>query len=88
MLQTTTIMATTITCLEVIDCGAPIVGDGGVVTRPYNNTKFNAVITFHCEANLRDVPTVMMAVCGSNAEWVPNPSSFVCRNGTLGNSLK
>ena len=81
MLQTTTIMATTITCLEAIDCGAPIVGDGGVVTRPYNNTKFNAVITFHCEG--RNISSVVMAICGSNGEWVPSPSSFQCQNGTL-----
>ena len=80
MLQTTTI-ATTITCLEVIDCGAPIVGDGGVVTRLYNNTKFSAVIAFHCEE--RNTSSVVMAVCESNGEWVSSPSSFQCQNGTL-----
>ena len=84
MLYTTTI-ETIIACLEVIDCGAPIVGDGGVVIRPYNNTKFNAMITFQCDT--KDIPTVIMAVCGSNGEWVPSPSSFVCQNGTLGTLL-
>ena len=84
-MQTTTI-DTIIPCLEEIDCGAPIVGDGGVVTRPFNNTKFSAVITFHCE--VRDIPQVVMAVCGSNGEWIPNPSSFHCQNGILGNFQK
>ena len=83
MLQTTTIESI-ITCLEETDCGDLIVGDGGVVIRSYNNTKFNAVIIFYCETSL-DIPT---AVCGSNEEWVPSPSSFVCQNGTLGTLQK
>ena len=71
-----------ITCLEEVDCGVPSVGIGGVVTGPYNNTKFNTVITFHCE--LSNTSSVLMTVCGSNGEWFPNPSSFECQNGTLG----
>ena len=71
----------------MIDCGAPIVGDGRLLTRPFNNTEFNAVITFHCDS--RSTPKVVMAVCRSDGEWVPNPSLFECQNGTLGtNGLK
>ena len=46
LLQYTTTIGAIITCLKEIDCDIPIVGVGGVVTRPYNNTKFNAVSTF------------------------------------------
>ena len=64
----------------MIDCGAPIPSSPGIVIDPFNNTKLEAVIVFHCG----DPDTPVISVCGSNGEWVPNLSSFTCVNGTLG----
>ena len=64
------------------DCGVPIVGDG-VVTGRFNNTNFKTMVTFHCEHG--DVS--LLAVCGINGMWLPNPFSFKCVNGTLGNYI-
>ena len=65
----------------VIDCGVPLRGNE-VVIEPFNDTNFNAVITFHCEES---ITTPMVAVCDSNGEWVPDPSSFKCIiTGTIG----
>ena len=66
--------------VKAIDCGVPI-GGNGVVFEPFNSTKFDAVVTFHCEESLIS----MVAVCDSKGEWMPKPSSFKCLNGTLGN---
>ena len=63
----------------MIDYGAPIDGNE-VVIEPFNDTTFNAVVTFHCKEDIMRVE----AVCGSNGEWIPNPSLFKCRSGTLG----
>ena len=63
----------------MIDCGPPIAGNG-VVIEPFNDTRFDAVITFHCGGSI--IPVV--AVCGDNGEWTPNPLPFICSNGTLG----
>ena len=53
------------------DCGSPV-GGSGVVIEPFNDTKFDAVITFHCQENVHP------AVCGSNGEWFPSPASLKC----------
>ena len=63
----------------VIDCGAPSTNTG-VDIEPFNDTRLNAVITFHCQ----DRDSSLMAVCRSNGEWVPSPTSFKCKNGILG----
>ena len=60
----------------VIDCGAPSFASG-VTIDPFKNTKFGALITFHCEESNNS----MTAVCGSDGEWFPNPASIKCGNG-------
>ena len=57
----------------MLDCGAPFAASG-VIIKPFNNTKFGALITFHCEEN----DLQMAAVCGSDGEWIPDPSSLNC----------
>ena len=44
------------------------------------NSKFGALITFHCEESNNS----MTAVCGSDGEWFPNPASLMC--GESGNT--
>ena len=58
--------------ISVVDCGAPPTATG-IIIDPFNNTKFSALITFHCEENNNS----MTAVCGSDGEWIPNPASPV-----------
>ena len=53
--------------IKVIDCGAPL-EDSGVIIEPFNDTIQGALITFRCD-NSRT------AMCGSDGEWFPNPSS-------------
>ena len=65
--------------IKVIDCGAPPTATG-IIIDSFNNTKFGALITFHCEENNNS----MTAVCGSDGEWIPNPASLVC--GESGNT--
>ena len=60
----------------MIDCGPPL-ANAGVIIEDYNDTEFNAMITFQCEES----KIAMMAVCGRNGEWLPNPASFKCENG-------
>ena len=57
----------------MVDCGVPVSANR-VIIDPFNNTKFGALITFHCEKNKDS----MTAVCGSDGEWIPNPASLVC----------
>ena len=49
----------------------------GVIIDTFNNTKFGALITFHCEESNNS----MAAMCGSDGEWFPNPASLVCSDG-------
>ena len=63
----------------MVDCGVPISANQVVIER-FNNTKFGALITFHCEESNNS----MTAECGSDGEWVPNPASLVC--GESGNT--
>ena len=65
--------------ITVIDCGVPIAGNG-VVIEAFNDSKLDAMITFHCEGGIIS----MVAVCGSNVQWTPNPSSFECVTGNIG----
>ena len=65
-----------ITINAVIDCGAP--PDYGFVVESFNDTKLDAVITFHCEES----DTALTAICRTDGEWDPNPVVFVCVNGT------
>ena len=67
----------------VIDCGAPL-ANAGVDIEFFNDTKLNAVITFHCEDRGENRDSSLMAVCKSNGEWIPSPASYECKNGTLG----
>ena len=57
----------------MVDCKSPPTVTG-VIIDPFNNTKFGALITFHCEEN--DDSTT--AVCGTDGEWFPNPASLMC----------
>ena len=66
----------------MLDCGAPF-GASGVIIDPYENSKFGALITFHCQ--FEESNNSMTAVCGSDEEWVPNPASLLC--GESGNKL-
>ena len=61
----------------MVDCGAPVAASG-VIIDLFNNTKFGALITFHCE---EDNNTLITSLCSSNGEWIPNLDSFEC--GTL-----
>ena len=65
---------------SVVDCGVPVSANQ-VIIDPFNNTKFGALITFHCEESNNS----MTAVCGSDGEWIPNPASLMC--GGSGNTL-
>ena len=62
--------------LSVIDCGAPF--GYGVVIEPFNDTKLDAVIMFHCEESDTALRT---AICRADGEWDPNPAVFECVNG-------
>ena len=62
--------------ISVVDCGVPHHANR-VVIDPFNNTKFGALITFHCEESNNS----MTAVCGSDGEWIPDLSSYECDNG-------
>ena len=73
MVDVTTALPVTVT---VVDCGAPFAASG-VIIDPFNNTKFGALITFHCEESNNS----MTAVCGSDGEWFPNPEQMACVNG-------
>ena len=55
-----------------LDCGAPP-NTTGVIIDPFNNTKFGALITFHCEE-------AITSMCGSDGEWVPVPQ---CKGMTV-----
>ena len=57
----------------MVDCGVPFHASG-VLIDPFNNTKFGALITFHCEESNHRVT----AVCGSDGEWFPYPKSVNC----------
>ena len=61
--------------ITVVDCGT--LAPSGFIIEPFNNTKFGALITFHCEENKNS----MTAVCGSDGEWIPNPEQIECVNG-------
>ena len=66
--------------LEEIDCGPPNAGNE-LIIKYFNGTKLDAFVTFHCEqSNIS-----MMTVCRNSGEWIPNPASFECVDGTLGN---
>ena len=56
----------------VVDCNSP--NSTGVIFDPFNSTKFGTLITFHCEENDLQVT----AVCGSDGEWDPDPTSRNC----------
>ena len=62
--------------LSVVDCGVPVDLSGVIIIDSFNNTKFGALITFHCEED----DNSMTAECGSDGEWIPNPASFMCGN--------
>ena len=64
--------------LSAIDCGAP--SDYGVDVEPFNDTKLDAVIVFHCGER----GSAMTATCSADGEWDPNPAVFQCVNGILG----
>ena len=66
-------------CISVVDCGVPLPVNR-IILDSFNNTKFGALITFHCEQN----DDSMTAVCGSDGEWIPSPTSLVC--GEPGNT--
>ena len=57
----------------MVDCGVPLSANR-VVIEHFNNSKFGALITFHCEESNNS----MTAVCGSDGEWIPSPASLVC----------
>ena len=59
--------------LVVVDCNAPP-NATGIIIESFNNTKFGALITFHCEES----NTSMTAVCGSDGEWDPYPIYIDC----------
>ena len=60
--------------LTAIDCGSPQFCASGVIIDPFNNTKFGALITFHCEVG----EILISSLCSSNGEWIPYPNSFEC----------
>ena len=67
---------------HILDCGTPNVASG-VVIEPFNNTQFDATITFHCDEGL--IPqTLIKAVCGSTGDWNPNPVFHLCVNQSSG----
>ena len=63
----------------MIDCSVPL-GVPGVIIDPFNNTKFGALITFHCEESNNS----MLSVCDSDGEWDPDPSHLNCPTATTG----
>ena len=60
----------------MVDCDAPL-ASSGVVTDPFSDTTFGALITFHCEGSKKS----MTSMCGSNGEWDPDPNTLHCGNG-------
>ena len=62
--------------LTVIDCGAPF-SPSGVIIDPFNNTKFGALITFHCV----EINDSITAECGTDGEWEPDLISYNCEKG-------
>ena len=63
----------------MVDCSPPLAASG-VIIEPFNNTKFGALITFHCEESDYSMSTV----CGSDGEWIPDPASLDCPTAAPG----
>ena len=58
------------------DCGAPPPPVNGSV-QPYTNTTEDSVVMFQCDQGF--VPEgEMIAVCGSDVQWTPNPGGVTC----------
>ena len=64
------------------DCNTPLAATG-VIIEPFSNTKFGALITFHCEES----ESLITGVCGVNGEWEPDPASLECEQKIPGNVL-
>ena len=59
------------------DCGAPPPPVNGSLLQPDTNTTEGSVVVFQCDPGF--VPEgVMTAVCGSDAQWSPNPGGVTC----------
>ena len=59
-----------------VNCSDPATPRNGFI-QPYQNTTEGAEIFFRC--NSQFVPnTTMMAVCGADARWNPDPDTHVC----------
>ena len=63
--------------LVVVDCNPR--NSTGIIIDPFNNTKFGAFITFHCEESNNSIT----AECGSDGEWDPDLSFYNCGKGIL-----
>ena len=59
-----------------VNCSDPTIPGNGSID-PYQNTTAGAEIFFKCDPGF--IPAVrMVAVCGADGRWSPNPATFVC----------
>ena len=58
------------------DCGAPPPPVNGAV-QPHTNTTEGSVVVFKCDPGFVS-EGVMIAVCGSDGQWTPNPGGVTC----------
>ena len=68
----------------VANCSSPSTASG-VVIEPYSNTTEGAMIYHNCDFEQCLLPNErLMAVCGSDGRWSPDPTNHICNRSNYG----